>query len=161
MRLLAPGLLALLTACQPAADSGASGTGGPPKAAEPKAAQPGVAPVPVAALAGGWQVTSMNGVALAQASSLYLVGDADKLWWDPGCAGLARRYRIINGAIAFTPLRTPPAAGAPPAPVCAIGLPPRLGEVFQILDGAGQIRRTPEGGLSIEGVRGKLTLAPR
>jgi hypothetical protein len=92
---------------------------------------------------------------------LALMGDADKLWWEPGCAGMVRSYQMKGQSISFRPIRPPVPAGSPPQPVCAIGLPPRLSEVFRALDAAKTVARTPQNGILISGGGHSLTLLAR
>ena len=115
-------------------------------------------PAPVSSLAGAWRVAAIDGRSLDQLSGLALVGDEDKLWWEPGCAGMVRRYRISGRTLSVGPLRPPPPAGSPPQPVCAIGLPPRLDEVFSALEAATTVTRTAENGILIAGGGRSLTL---
>jgi hypothetical protein len=109
-------------------------------------------------LAGTWQVASIDGEPVPAPNGLALRGDGDSLSWEPGCAGLVRRYRISGAAIAFTPLHAPPPPGSPTRPVCAIGLPARLGDVFQVLAAATSVARTPEGHVTVAGAGRSLTL---
>ena len=66
---------------------------------------------------------------------------------------MARSYRIDGRAVRFgPPLGTPqPASDAPPPPVCAIGLPPRLADVMRALDAAITVGRTTGNGVEISG----------
>jgi hypothetical protein len=80
-----------------------------------------------------------------------LSADAEILWWEPRCAGMARRYQISGRQVAFTSVLPPRRLGEPTPPVCAIGLPPRLDEVFRAIDAATEIVRTPENGILLRG----------
>jgi hypothetical protein len=71
---------------------------------------------------------------------------------------MARGYIINGNTVSFTPLNSPRPAGSPTPPVCAIGLPRRLGEVFRALDGAKTIARTPENGILVAGDKHSLLL---
>lgn len=109
-------------------------------------------------LSGAWRVAGIDGEALDQPVGLALTGDARQLWWEPRCAGIARTYRIDNGRIAFGPTEPPRPAGEPTAPVCSIGLPPRLDAVVRALDDAESASRTPENGVLISGPAHSLLL---
>ena len=127
----------------------------PPQQASP----PPAAPVAqVSSLAGEWRVAGIDGLALDEPIGFSLTGDDQQLWWEPRCAGMARTYRIDGQTISFGSTLPPAPAGSPPQPVCAIGLPPRLSEVFRALDGAGSITRTPNNGVEISGPSHSLTL---
>ena len=122
--------------------------------APPSAAPTSATSSAVASLAGEWRVAGIDGQPLDEAYGIALSGSATELWWDPRCAGMARSYRIRNGAIAFGPVPIngkPPAPGSPPPPVCTVPLPPRLGEVFAALDAARTVERTPANGVLIAG----------
>jgi hypothetical protein len=112
----------------------------------------------VTSLAGAWRVAGIDGGSFNESYGLALRGDADKLWWEPRCAGMARGYRIAGRTISFPSLRPPLPPGSPPPPVCAIGLPPRLGDVFRALDAATSVERTPQNGILISGGGHSLTL---
>ena len=115
-------------------------------------------PVSVSSLAGAWRVAGIDGAPLDEPVGLALTGDAQQLWWEPRCAGAARAYRIDGSRISFTSPLGPRPAGAPTPPVCAIGLPPRLGDVLRALDDARSIARTPSNGILIAGPRHSVTL---
>jgi hypothetical protein len=126
-----------------------------PEPVEPPAAQP---PAPVQSLAGSWRVAGIDGTALDEPVGLALTGDERQLWWEPRCAGAARAYRIDGPRISFASTLEPRAAGAPTPPVCAIGLPSRLGDVMRALDEATSIARTQSNGVLIAGPRHSVTL---
>jgi hypothetical protein len=157
MRLLPLTLLVSLAACQEAADTRtpAAAAAAPSRPVEAKA-QPAAA---VSDLAGTWTIASIDDASAPE--GLALVGNADTLWWEPRCAGMARRYRITGSVISFGSVNEPVPAGSPTAPVCAIGLPPRLRDVFQVLDGASSVAKTPAGHLALEGTGGRMTLVRR
>lgn len=111
-------------------------------------------------LAGAWRVARINGLPVDEPNGLALTANADKLWWEPRCAGMARSYRIKGASISFGSLEAPRAPGEPTPPVCAIGLPPGLREVFVAIDNAETITRTA-GGLDIAGDRNSIMLSPR
>jgi hypothetical protein len=145
MRRSAPVLLILLAglaACEPSrpvASAPADAVGGappPPAASEPSAQ--------VETLAGAWRVAGIDGSSLDEPVGLSLTGDAQQLWWEPRCAGVARAYRIEGQRIRFASNQTP-------GPVCDIGQPPRLEEVTRALDNAASVARTPNNGILISG----------
>jgi hypothetical protein len=107
----------------------------------------------VETLAGEWRVAGIDGAEFNEPYGLALSGNADELWWRPRCAGMARSYRISGGAVSFGPPAgtQPSSSGAPPPPVCAIGLPPRLAEVMRALDAASTVGRTSSNGIEISG----------
>ncbi|HEX8660644.1 MAG TPA: hypothetical protein VF686_02170, partial [Brevundimonas sp.] len=108
----------------------------PPAAVEP--------PAQVGSLAGAWRVAGIDGHSFDEPVGLSLTGDAQQLWWEPRCAGVARAYRIEGQRITF-------ASQGAGGPVCDIGQPPRLEEVVRALDGADSISRTPNNGVLISG----------
>lgn len=106
----------------------------------------------VASLAGEWRVAGIDGGEFNESYGLALSADAEEIWWDPRCAQHIRGYTIDGHAIEFGPATTePPVSTSTPAPVCAIGPPPRLSEVFRALDAATRIGRTSSNGVLIEG----------
>ncbi len=148
MRLLPCLLLVLLPACgqHPAV----------PPAEEPVSDQrPISAPLDeVATLAGEWRVAGIDGQPLDQPVGLAISASDREIWWEPRCAGFARSYTIDGLRIATGPALgapPPPSPGEPPPPVCAIGLPPRLAEVFRALEQADRVGRTRENGVAISG----------
>jgi hypothetical protein len=147
------GLLTLaLAACTPAAPA--------PQQGEPPAQQvPPAAIAPVGTLAGKWRIARIDGEPLAEQNGMGLEASDSEIWWSPRCAGFVRSYRIDGSDFSTGPHLgwEPPRPGAPPAPVCAIAPPPRIGEVFQILTEATDIRRTAESGVEISG-RGRSLL---
>ena len=158
-------LLAGLVGCQPSPDRPAAHRppAGTPQAAPPPPASalappPVPQPAPVTSLAGAWRVGGIDGIPFNEPYGLALRGDPGKLWWEPLCAGMARGYTIRGSSISFRSLRPPRPPGSPPEPVCAIGLPPRLGDVIRALDAATTIERTPQNGILIAGGGHNLTL---
>lgn len=119
------------------------------RTANPEPAPP-APPAAVASLAGEWRVAAIDGRDFNESYGLALSGSARELWWEPRCAGVARRYRIEGARIAFT---APPGAAlaGKPAEVCAIGLPDRLPDVVRALDAATTVQRTEANGLLIGG----------
>ena len=157
--------LAILAGCdRPAAPPAGDGPARPPPPAAVETSEParpeavGRSAAQVASLAGAWRVAGIDGAALDQPIGLALAGDARQLWWEPRCAGTARAYRIEGSRISFSSTQAPRPAGAPTPPVCAIGLPPRLGDVMRALDGASSITRTESNGVLIAGPRHSVTL---
>ena len=151
-------ITAALAACQVA----------PPDAPAPETAPGAAAPAPtsgpeatrVVSLEGEWRVAGIDGAELNAPYGIELTGSAQELWWEPRCARVARSYRIDGLAVSFgPPLGSPPAsANAPPPPVCAIGLPPRMGDVTRALDAATTIGRTASNGIEISGGGHSLVL---
>lgn len=91
---------------------------------------------------------------------LALSADDEEIWWEPRCANFAFRY-TIEGLRLTTGDATPTIPvepGAPPPPVCAIGIPPRLDDVSRVLQLADTVGRTPSNGVLIEGGGHSLTL---
>jgi hypothetical protein len=110
-------------------------------------------------LAGDWRVTAIDGIAVEAPLVLVLKADRTRIWWEPICARMGRDYRIDGETIRFTPLPLPPGVGPTmPPPVCAIGPPPRLDQVFVALDAARTMRTMPSGALLIEGGQHTLSL---
>jgi hypothetical protein len=122
----------------------------PPEKADPQPA--------VATLEGHWRVAGIDGTSLDEPVAIALTASDRQIWWEPRCAGMARNYRIEGGTIRFTSTLPPRAPGEPTPPVCAIGLPPRLGDVFRALDDATGIARLPSNGIRIAGRTHDLTI---
>jgi hypothetical protein len=112
----------------------------------------------VSSLAGEWRVAGIDGQSLDQPIGLALRGTENEFWWNPRCAGMARRYRIEGSNIFFNSTEPPRKAGQPGPPVCAIGLPPQLKQVFDALDGARNIWRTENNGILIAGAKHSVLL---
>ena len=117
------------------------------------------APAP-STLAGEWRVAGIDGEDFNEAYGLALSADEGLLWWDPRCAGFVLSYRIEGNAIRFesAPSGPPQEPGTPPRPVCTIGIPPRLSEVFGALQAADRVETTPANGVLISGPEHSLTL---
>lgn len=113
---------------------------------------------PVTSLSGAWRVAAIDGKTLDEPYGLALTGDQDRLWWQPTCAGMIRKYRIDGRSIRIGSVHPEAKAGSPTSIVCAIGLPPRLREVFRALDAASHVNRTPENGVLIGGGGYSVTL---
>lgn len=128
----------------------------PIAAARPIEPAPGLADVTT--LEGYWRVAGIDGQALDEPVGIALTASDRQIWWEPRCAGMARNYRIEGVTIRFTSTLPPRAPGEPTPPVCAIGLPPRLGEVFRALDEATGIARLPSNGIRIAGPAHDLTI---
>jgi hypothetical protein len=111
-------------------------------------------------LAGDWRVMAIDGIAVEAPLVLVLNADKERIWWEPICARMGRDYRIDGETVRFTPLPLPPGTDPqnPIVPVCAIGPPPRLDQVFVALDAARTVRTMPDGSLVIEGGGHKLSL---
>ncbi|MFA7588094.1 MAG: hypothetical protein WCY11_18205 [Novosphingobium sp.] len=108
----------------------------------------------LATLAGEWRVAGIDGADLNESYGLALSADGKEIWWEPRCAGFVRGYTITDGRVRFGPSpsqRRGPVATVPPPPVCAIGPPARLSDVFRALDNAQAIVRTPANGIEISG----------
>lgn len=105
----------------------------------------------VSDLTGEWRVASVNGVSLASSTSLALRGTENELWWEPRCAGMARRYQMNEFNISFSSTEPPRHVNQPTRLICTIGLPPKLSQVFEALDGANRISRTPSNAILIHG----------
>ena len=148
----------LLAGCEARDEAPAAESPAPSRAEETTASTPapGAAPAPetlVDSLAGEWRVAGIDGVALDEPVGIALSGDGDELWWEPRCAGLVRSYRISGPSIAFGPAGDAAALprGAPPPPVCAIAVPPRITDLTRAIDSAETVGRTPANGIMIEG----------
>jgi hypothetical protein len=143
-------LLLSAAACDPATPAPENRVEAPAKAAPPVA--PRIEPsAQVGSLAGAWRVAGIDGHPFDEPVGLSLTGDAQQLWWEPRCAGVARAYRIEWQRITF-------ASQAADGPVCDIGQPPRLDEVVRALDGADSISRTPNNGVLISGPKHSVLL---
>lgn len=108
----------------------------------------------VASLAGEWRVAAIDGRPLDEPVGIAISGDDASVWWEPACAGAARRYRIEGRSVSFSP------AGPDDGPkaVCSIGLPLRLDDVLRAFDEADAIARTPSNGILISGRAHNVTL---
>lgn len=96
-------------------------------------------------------MAAIDGKSLNQSYGLALSANAQEIWWEPRCAGVARTYRISGAGIAFGPPAGAPPPGGMPRPVCTIGLPPEVRDVTRALDAATSIARTRENGVLISG----------
>ena len=140
---IAIALLVLTCGCSPIAKDDEQ----PPK--------PSVTPAPSAAaeapqppaieLAGEWRVAGVDGAEIDGPYAIALSADSARIWWEPVCAGQGRDYRISGNAFKAGP--APPAD----APVCAIGFPDEVPQIWSALDAADRIERTPENGVLISG----------
>ncbi len=154
MKLIAPVLLISsvgLAACQQPIPVSADQTYPPAQAPEPSV-------VEVETLAGEWRVAAIDGRSSEEPIGLALTGSDQQIWWEPRCAGMARTYRINGRQISFGSTYPPRPAGSPTPPVCAIGVPPRLGDVFRALDNSDRVRRTENNGILISGPSHSVTL---
>ncbi len=115
-------------------------------------------PAQVDSLIGEWRVAAIDGRSVEESYALSMAGNDERLWWEPGCAGIARTYRIEGQRITFAPIRSPAVVGSPPRPVCPIGPPPRLRDVVRALDSAVSVARTPTNGVLISGPSHSVTL---
>jgi hypothetical protein len=123
----------------------------PPEKADPQ-------PAGVATLEGQWRVAGIDGTALDEPVAIALTASDRQIGREPRCAGMARNYRIEGATIRITSALPPRAPGEPTPPVCAIGLPPRLGDVFRALDDATGIARLPSNGIRIAGRTHDVTI---
>ncbi len=127
---------------------------------ENTAPPPPVSPAPTT-LSGAWRVAGIDGESLDEPYGLALEADDTQIWWEPRCAGMIFNYTIDGNAFAsesFTDPEFRPEPGAPPPPVCAVGLPPRLSDVVIALDSADHIEVTPSNGILISGPEHSVTL---
>ena len=85
-------------------------------------------------LQGDWRVAGLDGTNFDEPVGIALKGDSGSIWWEPRCAGMARGYQVTGRTIKFRSLGPPRSPGSLTPPVCAIGLPPRLNEVFAAVD---------------------------
>ena len=161
MRLIAFTALALC-ACSPEPETDEQLTKLPaPGGVDDPAPSPPTQPLsPILTLAGEWRVAGIDGEPLDEPYGLALSANEEEIWWEPRCANFAFGYRI-EGLRLKTGAARPPvpvASGAPPPPVCTIGIPPRLDEVSRALQLADTIGRTNSNGVLIEGGGHSLTL---
>jgi hypothetical protein len=143
---------ALLAGCKPR-DSAPSETiaPGPAPSASVAAARDIAREAAVETLAGEWRVAGIDGEPFDEPYGLALSGDEGNLWWEPKCAAMWRTYRLDGTRISFgLPAHFRQPDGTTP-PVCTVGLPPRLSEVFRALDAAETAARTPQNGILISG----------
>ena len=123
-------------------------------APSPDAVVPAVEPVPIDTLAGEWRVAGIDGENLDEDYGIALSANAERIWWEPQCAGLVRLYRIEGTAITLEPPAPPPAQQGlprPPPALCTIGVPPAVNRVMQVLDAADTVVRTPQNGIELSG----------
>ncbi|WP_162925128.1 hypothetical protein [Aurantiacibacter odishensis] len=111
-------------------------------------------------LAGEWRVAGIDGEPFDEPYGLALSADGEEIWWEPRCANFAFSYRIEGLRITTGEGRpsNPVEPGAPPPPVCTVGIPPRLNEVARALDVADTVGRLPSNGVLIEGGGHSITL---
>ena len=104
-------------------------------------------PKPITTLAGEWRVAGIDGKPVAGPVGLALRGNRSKIWWEPSCAGLLRRYTIRASRISISGYRKDEA----PTLICLIAPPREMADVFAVLDAAKRIRRTENNGVEISG----------
>ncbi len=121
---------------------------------------PSLAISPIETLAGEWRVAGIDGEPFDQPYGLALSADGEEIWWEPRCANFAFSYRIEGIRITTGADRpsNPVEPGAPPPPVCTVGIPPRLNEVARALDLADTVGRLPSNGVWIAGGGHSITL---
>lgn len=112
----------------------------------------------VRSLAGEWRVAAIDGHSLDLPVGLALSGDDARLWWEPQCAGIIRRYQIKGRSVSFSRPDAPASSEGSPKLVCSIGLHPRLGDVTRALDEANEVSRTSSNGVLISGPSHSVTL---
>ncbi|WP_120716598.1 hypothetical protein [Tsuneonella amylolytica] len=116
-------------------------------------AAPSSSLMPIATLEGEWRVAGIDGAPFDEPYGLALSADADEIWWEPRCSGMARRYRITGLGIVTDKAR-PPApvlTGQPSRPICTINPPERVQDVLRALDVADTVGRTPQNGVLLSG----------
>lgn len=112
-------------------------------------------------LAGAWRVAGIDGEPLDETYGLALEANGTQIWWEPRCAGVIWTYTIDGNAFASDSYTDPayrPEPGAPPPPVCAIALPPRLSDVAFAIQSADRIEETPGRAIVISGPDHSVTL---
>lgn len=148
--------LLLLAACSPASDEGQPAQPVetvPVDPAPPKpVATPSVPAPPAVDLAGEWRVAGIDGEAIDKPYGVALSADGERIWWDPPCAAQGRSYRITGNR--FDALE--PVVGATTA--CQIFVPEEVSLVWQALDAATTIERTPANGVLISGAERSVLL---
>ena len=144
-------LLALVAGCDEPGLRNASNPAPAERRAEATSVHKQVRQAGITTLAGDWRVAGIDGKSLDGPYGLALHGDEEEFWWEPRCARVVRSYQIRGQTIAFTRPNGMPAPGSPTLPVCAIALPPQLGEVIDILDASTTISRTASNGVQIAG----------
>ena len=100
---------------------------------------------PAVDLAGHWRVAGIDGEAFDRPYAITLVADAQNIWWQPECALQYREYSV-EGSRFIAPVRSN--AGLE---VCDIGFPEELTQIWEALEAADTIERTPENGIRIYG----------
>lgn len=108
----------------------------------------------VAILAGEWRGAAIDGLSLDEPVGIAISDDEASVWWEPACAGVARRYLIEGPSASFSRI----GSNGGRKEVCEIALPPRLDDVLRALDEADTITRTPSNGVRISGPRHDVTL---
>lgn len=151
VRLIVVAAAIAVAACAPR-DSIANDTAGEPIANAASPEGPTVSQQ-VPTLEGEWRVAGIDRQPLDQPVGLALSASAEEIWWDPRCAGYVRSYRIEGDKFTTGPHLgfVPRKPGEPTPPVCTIGPPPRIGDVFRALTEATTIVRTPQNGIEISG----------
>ena len=110
------------------------------------------APVPPAVdLVGEWRVAEIDGESLDRPYGIALSANGERIWWDPSCAGQGANYTITGSSFAT-------ATRSNPGVVCEIGYPPEVPQIWDALDAADAIERTPANGIRIHGNGRSVTL---
>ena len=113
---------------------------------------------PDIALRGRWEVATLDGEAVPGSERIVLYGNDTQLWWEPACAGQRAEIDLdfANGGAGWS-ARQVDTAGAI---VCQIGLPPRLGDVWDALEAGERAEWTDAGGIAVTGDGRSVVLAP-
>ena len=104
-------------------------------------------------LTGEWDVTALDGERLESGYEIPISADWFGIWWEPGCAGQGVPYTIEGNAFRVTPSDVS-------GPVCDIGYPEELPEIWNAMSAADTIARAGDGSVTIAGGGRSVTLVP-
>ena len=104
-------------------------------------------------LTGEWDVITLDGAPLGSGYGIPISADWFGIWWEPGCAGQGVPYTIEGNAFRVTPSDVS-------GPVCDIGYPEELPEIWNAMSAADTIARAGDGSVTIAGGGRSVTLVP-
>ena len=104
-------------------------------------------------LSGEWNVTALDGNPLEGGFFIPVSADWFGIWWEPGCAGQGVPYTIDGSSFRVIPNKVD-------GPVCDIGYPEELPDIWSAMSAADTIARAEDGSVTIAGGGRSLTLVP-
>jgi len=139
--------VAVLGACQPAAEE--------PSAPTPS--RPNRAP---ASLVGEYRIAGIDGTEVGGGIGIGLSITDNEIYFEPRCAGFDWSYTYQRGELATDRpgKHSPRLTAGPPQPVCAIAVHPEQRRLATALDAVTRAERTPSNGIELTGGGHSVTL---